>query len=1025
MKTYRFRLTDDLTVPIEANSREEAERILKSEIAKKEASPIFDSIYFDYETGINVPRLRQALARQEKREEKENVLRAYVDSTGFTTTTKGDFAITPEGQRVLIEKGLLDEDKQSDKNIVIDENKFGSAGDYADFAGAIGPIAGAIAALSPQGRLLKGIQYLFKAPTVSRSIASGIGAAGGKAAEESVDVLQGFQDKDANELANLLKTEFAIGVTGQGLGELGAKALGAFFGRKAPTESIRDFYITSKGLSMDDVIRLDNKLGRTATEKEINQAVKRGEVKDLGFKAIPTQRALGREVPGRMQAAGETIFGKTRREQGIIGYNMAALNQLKRKIADQRAKLDEYSIFSETDSKVISELKAKRTALEKANEDVNLELNKLMNDLASETGGFSSAILQSKKELGKNIQDTISDAYQTIQNNHRTAYGKINDKLRNFNPNFKIDTSDISKYIKEVLDEDFLIAARADDTNFKIITALVNGLEKRGNKVNLKELVDLRKNVKAEIYADKLGGGSQRDLVEKVYKLLDEKINNLPNDLLKEIRFVGPTKTFKELQKLESKIPKKIKDNTKELSDIIKDLKAENKLYYKNHLPFDKAVVQKIMNDTKIDADDVYDAVFGINEAGDMKAFIQAMPEAQRLPVRQKLLRRYMQEKSKAAVADPVTGIINPARFANMVLKDRQKLEPLLGNRSTAFFQAMDDFVKLKPNLTVKELETVAAELSGKIPQLESTTGAPQSFLRFIDSLKNKAKVSAEAADMQKARIFDRIDSASPEEVVKIVFRPKSSEDILRVKNAVTADAFTDIQEQALDQILRDSIQTGSTKLNDIFKPGNLERALTMYGDDTLEAMFGKDLTLSLKNFSRTIRATAGETGTGGAGTLVAGTLALNIFNVALWPMVAALGFYKQVFSNPRIVSLLAKQDKNSIVQVLDYFAQTVTRGGFRDVYLQTLEAGEQATEGLRALEETEEGQSIRGLLQESASELMNLGREVTQPRLSADLGDLPEISPVAAPSQGPISQSLLGGSPANIDIAQRSQRLG
>jgi hypothetical protein len=55
----------------------------------------------------------------------------------------------------------------------------------------------------------------------------------------------------------------------------------------------------------------------------------------------------------------------------------------------------------------------------------------------------------------------------------------------------------------------------------------------------------------------------------------------------------------------------------------------------------------------------------------------------------------------------------------------------------------------------------------------------------------------------------------------------------------------------------------------------------------------------------------------------------------------------------------------------------------------------------------------------------MNLGREVTQPRLSADLGDLPEISPVAAPSQGPISQSLLGGSPANIDIAQRSQRLG
>jgi hypothetical protein len=1004
MKTYRFRLTDDLTVPVEANSREEAVRILKSEIAKKEASPIFDSIYFDYETGINAPRLRQALARQEKREEKENVLRAYVDSTGFTTTTKGDFAITPEGQRVLIEKGLLDEDQQSNKNIVIDENKFGSAGDYADFAGAIGPIAGAIAALSPQGRLLKGIQYLFKAPTVSRSIASGIGAAGGKAAEESVDVLQGFQDKDAGELADLLKTEFAIGVTGQGLGELGAKALGAFFGRKAPTESIRDFYITSKGLSMDDVIRLDNKLGKTATEKEISQAVKRGEVKELGFKAIPTQRALGREIPGRMQAAGETIFGKARREQGIIAYNMAALNQLKRKIADQRAKLDEYSIFSETDSKVIAELKAKRTALEKADQDVTNELNKLMNDLASETGGFSSAILQSKKELGENVQTTIKESYKTIQDNHRQAYGAIEERIKKFNPDFEIDMSDITRYVKETLDEDFLIAARADDANFKIITALVNGLNKQDDKVTLKQLIDLRKNVRAQEMASNFNGGSQGDLIRKVYKLIDEKINELPNNLHK----IGGTEADK-----------------KKLAAIINDLKKENAKYYNNHLPFDKAVVQKIMSDAKVDSDDVYNAVFGINQAGDMKAIIQALPEVQRLPTRQKLLRRYMQEKSKAAVTDPVTGIINPARFANMVLKDRQKLEPLLGNRSTAFFQSMDDFVKLKPNLTVKELETVAAELSGKIPQLEATTGAPQSFVRFIDSLKNKARVSAEAADMQKARIFDRIDSASPEEVVKIVFRPKSSDDILRVKNAVTADAFTDIQEEALDQILRDSIQTGSTKLNDIFKPGNLERALTMYGDDTLEAMFGKDLTLSLKNFSRTLRATAGETGSGGAGTLVAGTLALNVFNVALWPMVAALGFYKQVFSNPRIVSLLAKQDKNSIVQVLDYFAQTVTRGGFRDVYLQTLEAGEQATEGLRALEETEEGQSIRGLLQESASELMNLGREATQPRLSADLGDLPEISSVAAPSQAPVSQSLLGGSPANIDIAQRSQRLG
>jgi hypothetical protein len=61
MRTFEFRLTDDLTVPVRANTREEAERIMKFEIAKREASPLFDKVYFDYETGINVPSLRAAL----------------------------------------------------------------------------------------------------------------------------------------------------------------------------------------------------------------------------------------------------------------------------------------------------------------------------------------------------------------------------------------------------------------------------------------------------------------------------------------------------------------------------------------------------------------------------------------------------------------------------------------------------------------------------------------------------------------------------------------------------------------------------------------------------------------------------------------------------------------------------------------------------------------------------------------------------------------------------------------------------
>jgi hypothetical protein len=391
MKTFNFQLTDDLTVPIQANSREEAERILKSEIIKKEASPIFDKEYFDYETGINIPGLRAKLARQEKMTEKENVLRAAVTKDGFNMTTKGDLAITPEGQQILIDQGLLDWEKPMSKSVVIDENKFGSAGDYADFAGAVGPVFGAIAALTPQFKVLKGLSYLFKTPMLRNAIASGVGSAAGKGAEEALDNIQGFYDKDAGELGDLLKFEAGVGFAGQGLGEFVGKAFGAVLGRKAPTETIRDGWIMANRYSLDDVLKLDASLGRTATQKEIKQAWKNKKVERFDIGAVISQNALKRAIPGRMQAAGETIFGKTGRENSIIAYNKSLLSQLKRSVADKRAKLKELSEFDGADSKTIAEVRAKRKELDMAEEDITRQIEGLVKDLAEESGGFSNA----------------------------------------------------------------------------------------------------------------------------------------------------------------------------------------------------------------------------------------------------------------------------------------------------------------------------------------------------------------------------------------------------------------------------------------------------------------------------------------------------------------------------------------------------------------------------------------------------------------------------------------------------------
>ena len=75
------------------------------------------------------------------------------------------------------------------------------------------------------------------------------------------------------------------------------------------------------------------------------------------------------------------------------------------------------------------------------------------------------------------------------------------------------------------------------------------------------------------------------------------------------------------------------------------------------------------------------------------------------------------------------------------------------------------------------------------------------------------------------------------------------------------------------------------------------------------------------------------------------------------------------------------------------------------------------------------EGTEQLGTIAEEAIDETNLGGITEElstqlqtqqpPRLTTQL-DLPEVSPVPASPSGIMSPSLLGGSPANIDIAQR-----
>ena len=63
-----------------------------------------------------------------------------------------------------------------------------------------------------------------------------------------------------------------------------------------------------------------------------------------------------------------------------------------------------------------------------------------------------------------------------------------------------------------------------------------------------------------------------------------------------------------------------------------------------------------------------------------------------------------------------------------------------------------------------------------------SPDGVGVGVMKFLDAIKAKAANSAQQESMKATNMFARIETASPEEIAKIVFRPKSSADILRVK---------------------------------------------------------------------------------------------------------------------------------------------------------------------------------------------------------------------------------------------------
>ena len=202
---YEIETPDGRIIEVEGEPGQEelAIKKVKEYLAKEAGGKIYNESQFDYQTGIGDLALRAQLDTAETKEEKERVLSRYVGSRNFIYDSNGRLAVTPDGQRRL---GL----EPTDKNIVVDEESM-SIADFADFAGTVGPIAGAIAALNPYGKVISKLKPLLKNDRVVRTAATALGSAGGKGAEEGFELLNNTQLQDSSEIASELLEEGTIG----------------------------------------------------------------------------------------------------------------------------------------------------------------------------------------------------------------------------------------------------------------------------------------------------------------------------------------------------------------------------------------------------------------------------------------------------------------------------------------------------------------------------------------------------------------------------------------------------------------------------------------------------------------------------------------------------------------------------------------------------------------------------------------------------------------------------------------------
>ena len=1137
MQKFKVNISEGVSQIVEAENAAEARQKVKAEIAKGAISPFYDKLYFDYETGVNYKGLRGKLGRTETEkeenkvlddlfnsikgiktaEDQDSVMENKVGNNGFVRNTKGQLALTPEGLEDLglpVQKRTLADGSIINLNTVIDENSFNlRTGDFADFSGIAGPIAGALTFLSPQLKVIKGLRALFGGNKVLANIfASGTGSAVGKAAEEEIfDTQQGFQLQDRDDLNNLYKSEFILGSIGQGLGEAVGGAYGLLLGRKAPQGDVRLLRQGNQGRVVTDVMKLDRDLGREATEKEIKRAIKDGKVGMLDYKFVPSQATLKKQLPGKTQQIAEQVVGPARAKEANA-YLFGNLNYLLKAIDAHDVASNKY-ISQATKGGLDEQIQAARNALSLEEQNVTKILNDLLKDIQEDAFNVGDMTqLEGLEEVGTNIIETLQQARSQVVRTIGKSYdgvdqqflnlmkiptggtkeeklvaGALRDTIGRTQARYLKDARNILQQYKESNSAWQLGGARDPDISANLINQIdniLNDMEQKAltGKLDLRNVRNSYDTLKDYAEMSMVPTQLRRTLISVLNKFDDRRTLNIDDAGVVTKGKQGADSIFTALEQTgKEEFARNLADTLRTLNlgdnfalqpaqqkiinEAIQGLRGANKLSAKLLEPFDRTAINKVIEQGGRGAtnpDEVYLKLLEQGKTKDLqdlfknlRSYDEYKRKLGKTSNKEQELKAQLRKRlfyNAGRVSTDTSGpedVIDFTAFARVIKKFEGENEGKLlalfedagGGRSTGklVLDSINQLAKLKPNIKPVDLKNLVNDFTTSGKGLGSEQGVV-----FVQQLSELAKASEKKLIFEANKAITDLPNKGVEETVQAIFRPRSGSNIEILKDTLkdTPEVFKDIQLASMQKLLSKSIDfnyNGKGNITEIFKPGHLKSALETYGDETLEAMFGKEVTQGLKDFQRYIDlSTVGEIGRGGsAGGLVAAGIAAGVVfaPLATLPTLAGLAVMRQLFSDPRFVGLMLKTDKGSISEAIRMARRAAGLAGVRYINGEAQIVGEQ---GKKIVQEAtnqaeEEGfidqakqlfQSTANQARDAATQAQQLDSFLFLQPLRTTQADipLPNVSSIEMPNLNPLSQERLD---LDEQLFGRPSRLG